>query len=575
MTMRLLADGRNGLALLRALRRLRREEDGSMIVFSLFLIILMLMVGGMAVDIMRHESMRARLQGTLDRAVLAAADLDQTLPPRNVVEDYFEKAGLLQDITSITVTERMNFRRVAATAEAEMDTFFMDMLGVEDLIAPAGGEAVESISDIEIMLVLDITGSMNEATGSTTKIAALRLAARDFVRAMLENDDQNRISIGIIPFAAQVNLGQALFNQYMVSYRHDLPNSYCLDLPSSVFGSGPVPRLLAIPQSGYFDVTSGTSQQQNYNYFTNTTNGTVQAPSLGSFTCQLGTNNMVVLPTRNQSTLESRIAGLTANGTTSITLGMRWGLSMLDPSNRSMYSSLISAGQIPSHLAGRPYDYRQSGTMKVIVLMTDGEHVASPFLRDNYRTQISPIYMTTAAPATVTNPIFSIYHDRPSTNLDYWVPYLDPDNNLSDGREGNWVAAPYNGTAGNATTLTQLYWHEVWQRMQMQYVAWNFYARALGTNSSTRNSTFGIWIQNFRNTTNAANMDSTLQQSCTFARNNGVIVFGIAFEAPSNGQTQIRNCATSPSYAYNATGLQIISVFQDIATQINQLRLVQ
>jgi hypothetical protein len=66
-----------------------------------------------------------------------------------------------------------------------------------------------------------------------------------------------------------------------------------------------------------------------------------------------------------------------------------------------------------------------------------------------------------------------------------------------------------------------------------------------------------------------------LQQSCTLAKNNGVIVYGIAFEAPANGQTQISGCATSPSHYFNATGLQIQSAFRAIASNISQLRLTQ
>ena len=64
----------------RHLRKFRTREDGTMVIFAVFMLILMLLVTGMAVDFMRIESTRTRMQGTLDRAVLAAADLGQTLP---------------------------------------------------------------------------------------------------------------------------------------------------------------------------------------------------------------------------------------------------------------------------------------------------------------------------------------------------------------------------------------------------------------------------------------------------------------------------------------------------------------
>lgn len=72
---------------LRQLRRFARDEGGVMVVFSLFIMIMILMVGGIGVDTMRFEMERTRLQNTIDRAVLAAADLDQTLDAKTVVRD--------------------------------------------------------------------------------------------------------------------------------------------------------------------------------------------------------------------------------------------------------------------------------------------------------------------------------------------------------------------------------------------------------------------------------------------------------------------------------------------------------
>ena len=80
-------------ALTGLMARFRREERGSILIFSLFLLIMMLMIAGMSVDLMRSETQRARLQRTLDRAVLAGASLEQTLDSEAVVRDYFEKAG--------------------------------------------------------------------------------------------------------------------------------------------------------------------------------------------------------------------------------------------------------------------------------------------------------------------------------------------------------------------------------------------------------------------------------------------------------------------------------------------------
>ena len=71
----------------------RTEEDGNLSVFAVLMLIIILTVAGASVDIMRLESNRAAMQVSLDRAVLAAADLDQQQNPETVVGDYLSKAG--------------------------------------------------------------------------------------------------------------------------------------------------------------------------------------------------------------------------------------------------------------------------------------------------------------------------------------------------------------------------------------------------------------------------------------------------------------------------------------------------
>lgn len=70
-------------------------------------------------------------------------------------------------------------------------------------------------------------------------------------------------------------------------------------------------------------------------------------------------------------------------------------------------------------------------------------------------------------------------------------------------------------------------------------------------------------------------MDSQLQQSCTRAKDKGVIIYGIAFEAPKNGQKQISSCASSAAHYFDAQGLGIQTAFRTIASNLTQLKLTQ
>ena len=77
--------------LARRLYRFKRDESGSIMILAVYMLIMLFMVAGIGIDLMRFERDRSALQYTLDRAVLAAADLEQTLDPTAVVEDYFAK----------------------------------------------------------------------------------------------------------------------------------------------------------------------------------------------------------------------------------------------------------------------------------------------------------------------------------------------------------------------------------------------------------------------------------------------------------------------------------------------------
>lgn len=69
----------------KACNTVKTEEDGSVTILSVFILLTILVVTGAAVDLMRTEQTRVELQSSLDRAVIAAADLDQLQEPTAVV----------------------------------------------------------------------------------------------------------------------------------------------------------------------------------------------------------------------------------------------------------------------------------------------------------------------------------------------------------------------------------------------------------------------------------------------------------------------------------------------------------
>ncbi|MCH2250248.1 MAG: hypothetical protein MK042_10675, partial [Cognatishimia sp.] len=62
---------------------------------------------------------------------------------------------------------------------------------------------------------------------------------------------------------------------------------------------------------------------------------------------------------------------------------------------------------------------------------------------------------------------------------------------------------------------------------------------------------------------------------CEEAKEAGIVVFTIGFEAPSSGQAVLKDCASSDSHYFDVQGLEISDAFSAIASSIRQLRLTQ
>jgi hypothetical protein len=215
---------------------------------------------------------------------------------------------------------------------------------------------------------------------------------------------------------------------------------------------------------------------------------------------------------------------------------------------------------------------RTATTLKVIVLMTDGSNFEEDRLKPAYRSGLSPIYRSGTG-------VYSIRHQtgRPTAagTDQYFVPSICTSGGPTDGTRSPSGCDPWLASPPNTSGVTQLTWPQVWASQRMSWVAWQMYARALGTSNSTRTTMYNNTITAMRERTPIATMDTQLQDVCDMARDENVVVFGIAFEAPDAGETQIRNCASTPGQYYEASGTNISSAFRSIAAQISQLRLTQ
>jgi hypothetical protein len=588
-----------------------------MVVFGLFIFLAVLMIGGMAVDIMRYEEQRVHLQNTADRAALAAGSLRQPNDPASVVEEYFRREGLETNLTSVTVNEGLNFREVNIQTAAIVPTFFMRLVGIDTLPMQPVSTAEERYSKVEVSLVLDLSNSMN----SFNRIDNLRDAGVEFIDTLYENAEEGQVSVSVVNYTGQVNPGADLLSHYTVSQRQ--PFSHCVEFGASDYQTMSLSTSAPLVGAGHFDPWH-TSRARNMIF--------CPTPRFSQWSASDDSHRENVVLSGDPEFLSDYLGNLWADGNTSIEIGLKWGAAMLDPGTRPIVEAMVAAGEVMEEFDGRPLDYDDEEALKVVVLMTDGENFEQWMIDDAYKTGQSDVWHTVFFDATPglqaevdgliagtimphglqmhrfdavaasntrpsRNPSSSnrIYLSIRPNNTGDW--YLPSPTTANPGNSGNWRNAPWTtGSLPNSTTAaTSCQFHSaastglefdlyrcndrvayrmtypwLWDNFSVRWVARHLYHNTsprIMTESNFINATLGKRSANVKN--------QHLATMCSTIRAEGVLIFAVAFEAPPGGVTAMRNCATSAAHFFDVAGTDIRTAFRAIAGTINRLRLTQ
>lgn len=458
------------------------QEDGAMIGFSLLLFLAMFIFAGLAIDVMRHEHQRTRIQATMDRALLAAANPDQKRDRKSVVLDYFSSAGLdgIVKREDVIVKVASDGTSITATSRSNINTPFMNFVGVSNMPVPAGGGAAKAIALTEVSLVVDVSGSMGNATvqldengvpvlddegneqpktdadGNTvTKIAELRKAATQFSNLLL--CDQNvsttpanwsdcpikspKTSLSLVPYSTQVNVGATILEKF--DRRDAQTDAYCVTFDDSDFTSTSV-----VPKVDMINApeTAVTQAAKFFRYHQNSWRGRgeffIQSDDHSSkdayWSCHTDSWREVAALEDNPEHMKARIDALKASGDTAIDIGMKWGVALLDSSMEPVVTSLITDGDIHGNFAGRPFDPNTTASKKFVVLMTDGQNTRHHHLADGYRTGPSLFWINRQ------RNIISVLDKGPDLNSDLDDTYIWFDRDETERREQD----TYNGHRG-------------------------------------------------------------------------------------------------------------------------------
>lgn len=312
---------------------------------------------GVSVDLARAHLVRERLLNALDAAALAAASAGGTENEmEGVFEAFFEANYPPEKIgTAYDLDLDVDGDDILVSASASVDTSFMKVFGRDSVEVSAASTVHREVRGLEVVLVLDNTGSMY---GSN--IAALKTASESFVDILFEaTSEPENIKIGLVPYSTSVNvgpygLGEDMNGDYYGDafvnnpYGYDYnPNSY-YEWHGCVLAED-YPEDTRDDFSGNWDMYRwDVSGCPYYYYYCRPTNNP-------NYICP---DSPIVPMTSDQDELIDAIDDMSADGYTLGNYGMVWGWRTISP-------------EAP-FTEGAAYDDER--WRKAVIMMTDGNN---------------------------------------------------------------------------------------------------------------------------------------------------------------------------------------------------------
>ncbi|MFM1813988.1 MAG: hypothetical protein RLZ98_683 [Pseudomonadota bacterium] len=313
------------------------DQSGAVAVIFALACIMLIGTVGLAIDGGRAYQLASKQAAVLDAAALAGAKAmkengasDDEI--RNTVKAYIDahlNNGSLTGASAqapVVLIDRAN-----DTVGVELDTtvhnYFGSVLGIDKIGIHKTTTAVYSVKDVELGMMLDTSGSMNDFG----KLTDLKAAVRDLVDLMMPGTPgAPKVRIGFAPYATALNAG-----------------AFADIAKGTPYGTSTVPPDTCVSE-----------RRASEGGFTD------DAPAFGMLSGSKATScpaNAILPITNNKSALISTIDGYTADGATAGHLGAAWAWYLISPKWASVWG-----------YSSQPAAYGDKKTIKSVLLMTDG-----------------------------------------------------------------------------------------------------------------------------------------------------------------------------------------------------------
>lgn len=308
-----------------------RDSSGTVAVMFGLIFFVLMAVTGAAIDSSRIALLVSRTNSALDAAALAAArDLSLNNTSDAQIEAlalaYFDANLRAQNMNegrqeNFTITINREKSEITLSTDVVLETALGRVVHIGQHKQNLSSQAVYSARDIELGMMLDVSGSMGGA-----KVVELRNAAKELAKIILDDSRApTRNKIGIAPYSTAVNAG--VFAELATNSPKEPVNNCVTERPGGL---------------AYTD----------------------KNPFAGAMGKKAGTcTDSTILPLTNQlSLIESHVDTLDTGGTTAGHLGISWAWYIVSPEWAAFWPS-----------ESQPKPYFDPAVMKAVIIMTDGE----------------------------------------------------------------------------------------------------------------------------------------------------------------------------------------------------------
>ena len=591
---------------MRFMRSFRSERGAVAIWFAVMALPTAVLAFGL-IDVNRASVEKRFLQDALDAATLMAARSTSTTDAQMQTIGAAALTAQLSGVSEATVTSsafKIVGTKVTGTATASVVPVIANLWLQGNMTIGADAEVARSSTNLEVSIVLDITGSM-----AGTKLTDLKSAAKDLIDLVVSDTQTPYYSkAALVPFSLGVNVGS-----YAANVRG--PVTGAKSITAASWSSGTAKVITAVTKANPAVVTanghgfnngdvvwisgiSGMTQLNSKAYVVaNKTTNTFQLSGVNSSSyskytsagvvqkCQVSDCSIVITAAahgRNNgdSVYISGVLGLTQINNLTFTVANKTANTFsLSGVNGAAYGAYVSGGSAYCLVLGcQYYSFTDAnGDPEMFSISTcASERTGTYAYKDDApsTSYVGRVYLadTTDCPGSSIVPL-STNKTSLKSNIDALVATGATAGQIGAGW-GWYMISPNFGYLWPSGSQPAAYATPDVLKVVVFMTDGDFnmaYCNNVLSKESSGNNSDQI-------NCNATNGDPTVQAQaqCTAMKAKGIVVYTVGFQvsAGSPAETFIKNCATDSSHVYlPSSGTLLKDAFSAIGRDITKLRL--